>query len=250
MACGPLPRLAELVLDLRALRERAEAVTRDTREVDERVLPPVVRGDEPEALLVAEPLHDTSCHTTPPHSGSLCARWCCRALPSRMLQPPRRRRRRRELYQRRAPRQPVGAVVPPPAVGGAGAAGGRGALRRRLVEVRVEPAACRCRCRRAGRRCRRRCVGVGGRRRRGRRRRAGVRRRAGRSRRWPCRRCARTCRRTAGVRTGSFGCGKSPQNLPLACFMYVAPDLGRERAAGDRCRRGTSVVHLDLRRSG
>src|SRR4051812_50230449 len=56
--------------------------------MDERVLPPVIGGDEPEALLVAEPLHDTSCHTTPPHSVSLCARWCCRALPSRMLNRP------------------------------------------------------------------------------------------------------------------------------------------------------------------
>src|SRR4029453_12851187 len=65
-----LARLAELVLDLRALREGTEAVTRDAREVDEGVLPPVVRGDEAEALLVAEPLDDTSCHTTPPHCWS------------------------------------------------------------------------------------------------------------------------------------------------------------------------------------
>src|SRR6185503_8617607 len=62
-----LARLAELVLDLCAFRERAETVTRDPREVDKRILPPVVRGDEAEALLVAEPLDDTSCHTTPPH---------------------------------------------------------------------------------------------------------------------------------------------------------------------------------------
>src|SRR5215218_1060636 len=85
---GALGGLTQLVLDLRTLRERAEAVTRDTREVHERVLPAVVGGDEPEALLVAEPLHDTSCHTTPPHSDSRCARWCCRALPSRMLNRP------------------------------------------------------------------------------------------------------------------------------------------------------------------
>src|SRR3954451_23222953 len=65
-----LARLADLVLDLRALHERAETVTRDAREVDEGVLAPVVRGDEAEALLVAEPLDDTSCHTTPPHCWS------------------------------------------------------------------------------------------------------------------------------------------------------------------------------------
>src|SRR3954447_16863466 len=58
----PLRALAELVLDLRALRERAEAVALDRREVDERVLAPVIRRDEPEALLVAEPLHDTRWH--------------------------------------------------------------------------------------------------------------------------------------------------------------------------------------------
>src|SRR5829696_8062609 len=65
-----LAGLAELVLHLRAFREGAETVTRDTREVHERILPPVVRGDEAEALLVAEPLDDTSCHTTPPHCWS------------------------------------------------------------------------------------------------------------------------------------------------------------------------------------
>src|SRR3954452_18240075 len=54
--------LAQLVLDLRALHQGAEAVARDSREVHERVLPPVIRGDEPEALLVAEPLDDTGWH--------------------------------------------------------------------------------------------------------------------------------------------------------------------------------------------
>src|SRR3954451_24841397 len=72
-----LAGLTQLVLDLRTFGERAEAIARNAREMDERVLAPVIRGDEPEALLVAEPLHDTSCHTTPPHSESLCARWCC-----------------------------------------------------------------------------------------------------------------------------------------------------------------------------
>src|SRR6185436_4160356 len=40
--------LAKLVLDLHALGERAEAVSRDTGEVHERILAPVIRGDESE----------------------------------------------------------------------------------------------------------------------------------------------------------------------------------------------------------
>src|ERR671918_446853 len=54
--------LSELVLDPRALRERTEAVALDGGEVDERVLAAFIGGDEPEALLVAEPLHDTRFH--------------------------------------------------------------------------------------------------------------------------------------------------------------------------------------------
>src|SRR5688572_19051568 len=57
-----LRAFAKLVLDLRTLRQGPEAVARDTGEMDERVLAPVIRGDEPEALLVAEPLHDTGSH--------------------------------------------------------------------------------------------------------------------------------------------------------------------------------------------
>src|SRR5918992_3150112 len=57
-----LRALAELVLDLRALREGPEPVALDRREVHECVLPAVVGRDEPEPLLVAEPLHDPSCH--------------------------------------------------------------------------------------------------------------------------------------------------------------------------------------------
>src|SRR5262245_40847568 len=49
---GTLRALTELEGDLRALLKGAEAVPLDPREVDERVLPPVVGGDEPEALLV------------------------------------------------------------------------------------------------------------------------------------------------------------------------------------------------------
>src|SRR5215208_4985894 len=59
---GALTGLTQLVLDLRALCERAEPVSRDAREMDEGVLPSVIGSDEPEALLVAEPLHNTSCH--------------------------------------------------------------------------------------------------------------------------------------------------------------------------------------------
>src|SRR5215211_5387256 len=49
-----LAGLTQLVLDLRTFGERPEAIARNAREVDEGVLPSVVRGDEPEALLVAE----------------------------------------------------------------------------------------------------------------------------------------------------------------------------------------------------
>src|SRR5919112_3622184 len=59
---GSLGGLAKLVFDLRALGEGTEAVTRDTGEVHESILAPVIRGDESEALLVAEPLHDTGSH--------------------------------------------------------------------------------------------------------------------------------------------------------------------------------------------
>src|SRR4051794_35882073 len=136
---GALTGLTQLVLDLRALRERAETVTRNTREVHEGVLPPVTRSDEPGALLVAESLHDTSCHKQRLLTLTLlCARWCCRALPSRMLKPP----------DGRADAWFIPGVAP-------GSTGGRGrpavlvaavlvagrrrrALRGRLVEVRVE----------------------------------------------------------------------------------------------------------------
>src|SRR4051812_40330288 len=57
-----LGALAELVLDLRALGQGPEPVALERREVHERVLTAVIRRDEPEALLVAEPLHDSCCH--------------------------------------------------------------------------------------------------------------------------------------------------------------------------------------------
>src|ERR671910_3254986 len=59
---GALRAFAELVLDLRALRERTESVALDGGEVDERVLAAIIGGDEAEALLVAEPLHDSGWH--------------------------------------------------------------------------------------------------------------------------------------------------------------------------------------------
>src|SRR3954469_1603856 len=64
--CGlwALRALAELEFDLRAFGQRPEAVAGDAGEVDERVLASVIGRDEAEALLVAEPLHDTGSHLT------------------------------------------------------------------------------------------------------------------------------------------------------------------------------------------
>src|SRR5215218_7116597 len=45
-----------------ALSEGAEAVASDAGEVNEEVLAGLVRGDEPEALVVAEPLHGAGRH--------------------------------------------------------------------------------------------------------------------------------------------------------------------------------------------
>src|SRR5215217_782139 len=135
---GALAGLTQLVLDLRTFGERAEAIARNAREVHERVLPTVIGGDEPEALLVAEPLHDTCCHTTPPHSVSLCARWCCRALPSRMLnRPPGGPTRGLYQARRRLPsaRRRLRAAARSARGGGFRR---RRLLGRRLVEVRVE----------------------------------------------------------------------------------------------------------------
>src|SRR4051812_32759976 len=92
---GALRALTELERHLRALLEGAEAVSLDAREVHERVLAPVVGGDEPEALLVGKPLDDTSCHLpTPPHDFvSSDARGGAAALPFPHCigAPPRRR---------------------------------------------------------------------------------------------------------------------------------------------------------------
>src|SRR5687767_14871483 len=57
-----LGTLLGLVRDTGTLGERAEAVARDAREMDEEVLAGLVGRDEPEALVVAEPLHGTGRH--------------------------------------------------------------------------------------------------------------------------------------------------------------------------------------------
>src|SRR3954447_26091819 len=51
-----------VVGDPRALGEGAEAVAIDPRVVDEEVLAALVRSDEAESLLVAEPLHGSGSH--------------------------------------------------------------------------------------------------------------------------------------------------------------------------------------------
>ena len=201
---------------------------RDPGEVDERVLPSVIRGDEPEALLVAEPLHDTSCHTTPPH---LTIQMREVVLPGTAFPHAQHRlegRTRPAVYTRRRPAiSPWAPSAPPSGSSAAGAVGVRRRLRRRLVLVRVElalavvplpaPASSPCRGRRRGRRrpwsvarppsrCRRRVAAAAAR---------------------------RTCRRTARTRTAVLGWREVAAELALGLLHVVAPDLGRERAAGD-----------------
>src|SRR5215212_5220785 len=60
-----------VVADLRTLGQRLEAVAGDAGVVHEEVLALVVGRDEPEALVVAEPLDGSGCHGVPP--GRLCA---------------------------------------------------------------------------------------------------------------------------------------------------------------------------------
>src|SRR4051795_7446502 len=124
---GALAGLTQLVLDLRTFGERAEAIARNAGEMHEGVLPSVIGSDEPEALLVAEPLHDTSCHT---NTSSLCISMREVVLPGTAFphaQPPLGRANA-GVYTRlgRARRQPVGACAPPPGApaAGASAAGG------------------------------------------------------------------------------------------------------------------------------
>src|SRR5215207_8383190 len=67
-----LGALLGVVGDLGALGERLEAAALDGGVVDEQVLALVVRGDEAEALLVAEPLHGSGCHLLAPPMRSVC----------------------------------------------------------------------------------------------------------------------------------------------------------------------------------
>src|ERR671922_2540432 len=69
-----LGALTQLELDLRALGQCPEAVAGDSGEMDECVLASVIGGDEAEALLVAEPLHDTGSHMTALLLDPACAR--------------------------------------------------------------------------------------------------------------------------------------------------------------------------------
>src|SRR5918996_1570547 len=59
---GALLALARLELDARTLDEALEAIAGDVAEVHEQILRPLVRGDEPVALRVVEPLHGSGCH--------------------------------------------------------------------------------------------------------------------------------------------------------------------------------------------
>src|SRR4051794_2608335 len=68
-----LGALLRVVGDLRTLGEGTEAVPLDRREMHEEVLAPVLRRDEAEALLVAEPLDGSDGHAVSPPR-----RWCLR----------------------------------------------------------------------------------------------------------------------------------------------------------------------------
>src|SRR3954469_21105652 len=58
----PLRAVLGVVTDLGDLGERLEAAAGDAGVVHEQVLALIVGRNEPEALLVAEPLHGSSCH--------------------------------------------------------------------------------------------------------------------------------------------------------------------------------------------
>src|SRR5581483_11936311 len=68
---GALVPLGLVELDLRALGERLEAVSRDRAEVDEHVLAAGVRGNEAVALRVVEPLDGSGCHGNTSLHGAL-----------------------------------------------------------------------------------------------------------------------------------------------------------------------------------
>src|SRR5436190_17111324 len=60
---GALRPVDRLELHVRALGERLETLSDDRRVMDEHVLAPVSRGDEPIPLRVVEPLDGSGCHT-------------------------------------------------------------------------------------------------------------------------------------------------------------------------------------------
>src|SRR3954469_21296906 len=96
-----------VVADLRALRERLEAAPGDGAVVHEQVLALIVGRDEPEALLVAEPLHGSGCHLFPPGGRVLRnaggARQQLRTLALLHRQPPARHT---SVAPRRCPPRP------------------------------------------------------------------------------------------------------------------------------------------------
>src|SRR5215208_168168 len=91
-----LRALAQLVVHLGTFGQRPEPVALDGGEVHERVLTAVIRRDEPEALLVAEPLHDSRSHLLQ-HLRCLdsmregCCRHCLPACSHRRRAAPTRR---------------------------------------------------------------------------------------------------------------------------------------------------------------
>src|SRR5262249_38518187 len=66
---GAFGALDDVELDALALGERAEALTRDGRAMNEAIIMFALCGDEPKALGVIEPLHRASraCHASTPN---------------------------------------------------------------------------------------------------------------------------------------------------------------------------------------
>src|SRR5205823_11779246 len=67
-----LRALLGVIAHLRALGERLEAAALDRAVVNEKVLTGVIRGDEPVALVVAEPLNGSCCHAFPSWESCAC----------------------------------------------------------------------------------------------------------------------------------------------------------------------------------
>src|SRR3954469_1018641 len=75
---GALGTLLGVVLNPGALGEGAEPIARDPGEMDEEVLAGLIGRDEPEALVVAEPLHGAGRHALPPRR-RCCERRSCKS---------------------------------------------------------------------------------------------------------------------------------------------------------------------------